>query len=138
MSQDVADDIEQSIRLGSSAAAYWQFVSAKQTHTLDVNGVAMAFHKQPDGWAAYPEGFTPPVPKADGSLPRYAVCDTLEEFRVYQQQVERGEFWGAAITQFGGVRFVTVGCMLTTILLGSLRHAIFCLLYPSCRPQNLS
>jgi len=77
-------------------------VSGKPSHTLVVNGKRLTFHKQPDGWAAYAPPVAPPVPKADGSLARFAVCDSLDEFRVYQQQLERGEFWGAAITQFGG------------------------------------
>lgn len=123
--QDVADDIEHSIRLGTSAVAYWQFVSAKKTHKLEVNGAEMTFHKQPDGWAAYPEGFTPPAPKEDGSLPAYAVCDTLEEFAVYQQQVERGEFWGAAITQFGGAE-----------VKHSVLHALVSY-YRPCKPLSL-
>ena len=123
--QDVADDIEHSIRLGTSAVAYWQFVSAKRTHSLEVNGATMEFHKQPDGWAAYPEGFSVPTPKEDGSLPRYAVCDTLEEFEVYQRQVERGEFWGAAITQFGGAE-----------VKHSVLHALVSY-YRPCKPLSL-
>ena len=119
--EEVADDIERSVELGTSAVAYWQYVSAKKARQMQVGGRTVTFHMQPDGWAAYAPPIAPPLPRPDGSLVRYAACDTLDDFRLYQQQVERGEIWGAAITQFGGAE---------------VKHGVLYALTSYCRPNK--
>mmetsp|Transcript_76903 Transcript_76903/g.152199 ORF Transcript_76903/g.152199 Transcript_76903/m.152199 type:complete len:549 (-) Transcript_76903:91-1737(-) len=100
--EQVAAKMRQAVAGGVNAVAYWQFVSLKETRVLHLQGRPVTFYQQRDAWAAYASPVKPPVPDAKGRLPKYAVTDDDEEFDVYQKQVERGEFWGAAITQFGG------------------------------------